>query len=176
MKFWYIPKSKLHFLFSSIKLFEIISSFETEDMESQTVRVRTCNLKKNFMAPFYGWGSTVSRLEPLRGNSQVHSWYIHLTISKITGKTEHGKHVVRNITISEAAGQYNNITEQTTSEQVLFYLNVHLLATIVSIHGIWEVGGRGEYTPLPPLVSQLLEMRRDGALYQGYPLCNNDDQ
>ena len=27
------------------------------------------NLKKNFMAPFYGWGSTASRLEPLRGGS-----------------------------------------------------------------------------------------------------------
>ena len=26
-------------------------------------------LKKNFMAPLYGWGSTVSRLEPLRGGS-----------------------------------------------------------------------------------------------------------
>ena len=25
--------------------------------------------KKNFMAPFYGWGSTVSRLEPLQGGS-----------------------------------------------------------------------------------------------------------
>ena len=25
--------------------------------------------KKNFMAPFYGCGSTVSRLEPLRGGS-----------------------------------------------------------------------------------------------------------
>ena len=24
---------------------------------------------KNFMAPFYGWGSTTSRLEPLRGGS-----------------------------------------------------------------------------------------------------------
>ena len=24
---------------------------------------------KNFMAPFYGWGSTASRLEPLRGGS-----------------------------------------------------------------------------------------------------------
>ena len=24
---------------------------------------------KNFMAPFYGWGSTPSRLEPLRGGS-----------------------------------------------------------------------------------------------------------
>ena len=26
-------------------------------------------LKKNFMASFYGWGSTASRLEPLRGDS-----------------------------------------------------------------------------------------------------------
>ena len=25
--------------------------------------------KKNFMAPFYGWGSTASRLEPLQGGS-----------------------------------------------------------------------------------------------------------
>ena len=28
--------------------------------------------KKNFMAPFYGWGSTASRLEPLRGGSLLH--------------------------------------------------------------------------------------------------------
>ena len=26
-------------------------------------------LKSNFMAPFYGWGSTASRLQPLRGGS-----------------------------------------------------------------------------------------------------------
>ena len=25
--------------------------------------------KKNFVAPFYGWSSTTSRLEPLRGGS-----------------------------------------------------------------------------------------------------------
>ena len=25
--------------------------------------------KTNFMAPFYGWGSTASRLQPLRGGS-----------------------------------------------------------------------------------------------------------
>ena len=25
--------------------------------------------KKKFIAPFYGWGSTASRLEPLRGGS-----------------------------------------------------------------------------------------------------------
>ena len=27
------------------------------------------NNKKNFMAPFHGWGSTALRLEPLRGGS-----------------------------------------------------------------------------------------------------------
>ena len=26
---------------------------------------------KNFMAPFYGWGSTDSKLEPLRGGSLI---------------------------------------------------------------------------------------------------------
>ena len=29
----------------------------------------TQSIKKNFMAAFYGWGSTASRLEPLRGGS-----------------------------------------------------------------------------------------------------------
>ena len=33
-------------------------------------RIISCYLKKkNFMAPFYGWGSTASRLEPLRRGS-----------------------------------------------------------------------------------------------------------
>ena len=27
------------------------------------------NIKKNFIAPFYGWGSTASSLVPLRGGS-----------------------------------------------------------------------------------------------------------
>ena len=94
------------------------------------------------MAPIYGWGSSASRLEQLRGHSQIHSWNIHLSISKLTGKTEFAKHLVRNITCSRAAGQDNNMTGQTASEQVLFYLNVHLFATIVSIKRIWEVGSR----------------------------------
>ena len=29
------------------------------------------HLKKNFISPFYGWGSTASRLEPLRGGSLI---------------------------------------------------------------------------------------------------------
>ena len=82
-----------------------------------------------------------------------------------------------NITFSKAAGQDNNITGQRNSAQVLFYLKVHLFATIVSIQGIREVGGRGGYThPQPILASQLQEMVWDGNLYQEYPLCNDDDQ
>ena len=46
-------------------------------MFSQTIRrsnlffmhVRRRAAKKNFMAPFYGLGSTASRLEPLRGGT-----------------------------------------------------------------------------------------------------------
>ena len=30
---------------------------------------RLLGKKTNFMAPFYGWGSTASRLQPLRGGS-----------------------------------------------------------------------------------------------------------
>ena len=32
--------------------------------------------KKNFMAPFYGWGSTASRLEPLRRGSFLFYHYV----------------------------------------------------------------------------------------------------
>ena len=39
-------------------IFELTFPFETK-----------LNFKKNFMAPFYGWGSTASRLEPLRRGS-----------------------------------------------------------------------------------------------------------
>ena len=38
-------------------------------IEMKAVKVPTKKKKKNFMAPFYGWGSTASRLEPLRGGS-----------------------------------------------------------------------------------------------------------
>ena len=39
-------------------------------VEKKFVRVDTWwSKKKNFMAPFYGWGSTASRLQPLRGGS-----------------------------------------------------------------------------------------------------------
>ena len=38
------------------------------------------NLKKNnFMAPFYGWGSTASRLQPLRGGSLLFTIQFPLT-------------------------------------------------------------------------------------------------
>ena len=34
-----------------------------------SMHVRRSTAKKRFMAPFYGWGSTASRLEPLQGGS-----------------------------------------------------------------------------------------------------------
>ena len=30
---------------------------------------KNLKLRKNFMGPFYGWGSTASRLQPLQGGS-----------------------------------------------------------------------------------------------------------
>ena len=66
-----------------------------------------------------------------------------LILQNLLAKTEYAKHVVQNITFREAAGQDNNMTGPAAFEQILFYLNVHLFATIVSIHGIWEVGNRG---------------------------------
>ena len=38
-------------------------------------------VKKNFVAPFYGWGSTASRLEPLLGGSLL----FNTKFSKISG-------------------------------------------------------------------------------------------
>ena len=35
------------------------------------VKLRLKLFKKNFMAPFYGWGSIASRLELLRGGSSL---------------------------------------------------------------------------------------------------------
>ena len=61
----------------------------------------------------------------------------------LLAKTEYAKHVVRNITFSEAAGQDNNITGQTACEQVLY----------MGIHGIWGVGDREVYTLAPPPTS-----------------------
>ena len=37
--------------------------------ESLGINMSRKSLKENFMPPFYGWGSTVSKLEPLRQDS-----------------------------------------------------------------------------------------------------------
>ena len=34
-----------------------------------SMHVKRSTAKKNFMTPFYGWGSIASRLEPLQGDS-----------------------------------------------------------------------------------------------------------
>ena len=63
-----------------------------------------------------------------------------LVFQNLLAKTEYAKHVVRNITFSEAAGQGSNINGQTSSEQVLY----------MGIHGIWKVGDRkGGIDPRP---------------------------
>ena len=36
-----------------------------------TYKLITKKKQTNFIAPFYGWGSTTSRLEPLRGGSLI---------------------------------------------------------------------------------------------------------
>ena len=146
-------------------------------MEGQTVKVRTCNLKKTL------WPHFMDGVQLPQGQShfeEVVRYILRISIlefQNLLAKTEYAKHVVRNITFSEAAGQDNNITGQTASEQILFYLNVHLFATIVSIHGIWDVGDRGGYT-LPPDPSSIStsrnRMRRSPV--PGSPLYNDDDQ
>ena len=42
-----------------------------------------------------------------------------IVFQNLLAKTEYAKHVVQNITFSEAAGQNNNITGQTACEHVL---------------------------------------------------------
>ena len=51
-----------------------------------------------------------------------------IVFQNLLAKTEYAKHVVRNITFSEAAGQDNNITGQTACEQVLH----------MGTHEIWK--------------------------------------
>ena len=109
-------------------------------MEGQTVKIRTCYSKKTL------WPLFMDGVQLLQGQNHLDEAVRYilgisiLVFQNLLAKTEYAKHVVRNITFSEAAGQDSNITGQTASEQVLFYLNVHLFDTIVSIHGIWEVG------------------------------------
>ena len=45
--------------------------WKTDEGEAESIVLLIFVLKKktNFIAPFYGWGSTASRLEPLRGGS-----------------------------------------------------------------------------------------------------------
>ena len=47
----------------------IFLSLSFEESKSSLRSENVLKKKTNFMAPFYGWGSTASRLEPLRGGS-----------------------------------------------------------------------------------------------------------
>ena len=121
-------------------------------MEGQIVKARTCNLKK-ILWPLFMDGVQLPQ-------GQIHldeavRYILGISIlafQNVLAKNEYAKYVVRKITFSEAAGQDSNITRQAASEQVLFYLNVHIFATIVIIHRIWEVGNMGgiQHLPAPP--------------------------
>ena len=61
---------------------DYLSSYAELLEKSTSVSMETKNLKNfNFLAPFYGWGSTASRPQPLRGGSLLfttvlrNSWY-----------------------------------------------------------------------------------------------------
>ena len=47
----------------------IFLSLSFEESKSSLRSENVLKKKTNFMAPFYGWGSTASRLAPLRGGS-----------------------------------------------------------------------------------------------------------
>ena len=47
----------------------LFSIFEGTLRPQEEAAAAASQKKANFMAPFYGWGSTASRLEPLRGGS-----------------------------------------------------------------------------------------------------------
>ena len=54
---------------------ERITSSRAKRNWEHSVNSVIIDFKKNFMAPFYGWGSTAARLEPLRGGSlQQSNW------------------------------------------------------------------------------------------------------
>ena len=70
--------TKVNVKLTNLQLSKLKKAVKNND--STTLRISIKNLnkedlpheflkKKNFMAPFYGWGSTASRLEPLRGGS-----------------------------------------------------------------------------------------------------------
>ena len=80
------------------------------------------------MELFYGSGSDNSKLDSLRGGSESGFLEYPCYYLKNYGKIEY-----TNITFSKAARKDNSITGQTASQQVLYYLNVHLSGTIMSI-------------------------------------------
>ena len=49
-------------------LLKVKKELEVVNIQNNVVIIKE-DVKKNFMAPFYGWGSTASRLVPLRGGS-----------------------------------------------------------------------------------------------------------
>ena len=57
------------FIKKGMNLYNIQSGLHLLYQFEKLIHLWGLKKKKNFMAPFYGWGSTASRLEPLRGGS-----------------------------------------------------------------------------------------------------------
>ena len=60
---------QLHILFSTAVTAVVVAKLLILGISFLTSFILALKNFKNFMAPFYGWGSTASRLEPLRGGS-----------------------------------------------------------------------------------------------------------
>ena len=65
----FVPFLKLTFNFNCFFKKMTITVYVFPKLRTVKNVIRQKKKKKNFMAPFYGWGSTASRLQPLRGGS-----------------------------------------------------------------------------------------------------------
>ena len=78
--------------------------------------------KKNFMAPFYGWGSTTSRLEPLRGGSLLFT----AKFPEIPGTPTYKKMCDLNVClqkVKESLGRWSAETEIVSGREVIKYFH-----------------------------------------------------
>ena len=66
----FYPAAVIRKMYCNLKMHSKHSSCCSEEILDRFIYTKKNFIKKkNFMAPFYGWGSTASRLEPLRGGS-----------------------------------------------------------------------------------------------------------